>query len=199
MRMIDKKSMIRTHLSASAKVIQKMEKSCVDDIFEITERIIEALRDGKKVLLCGNGGSAADSQHIAAELVCRFQMNRPALTAIALTTDTSILTAVGNDFGFETLFSRQVEGLGREGDILIGLSTSGSSKNVALAMHRAKQRGLVTIAFVGENPGPVSESADVVLRIPSKITARIQEGHATVGHIICDLVEKDLFEKENGE
>ena len=197
--MIDKTPTIRSHLAASAEITQKIAESCVADILEITERLIQAFRDGKKVLLCGNGGSAADSQHIAAELVCRFQMNRSALPAIALTTDTSILTAVGNDFGFETMFSRQVEALGREGDILIGLSTSGASKNVALAMHRAKQKRLITIAFVGENPGPVSESADVVLRIPSKITARIQEGHATVGHIICDLVEKDLFEKENGE
>ncbi len=197
--MIDKTSMIRNHLAASAEITQKIAESCAADILEITERLIRAFRDGKKALLCGNGGSAADAQHIAAELVCRFQMNRPALPAIALTTDTSILTAVGNDFGFETLFSRQVEALGREGDIFIGLSTSGSSKNVALAMHQAKQRGLVTIAFVGQNPGPVSESADLVLNIPSEITARIQEGHGIVGHIICDLVEKELFEKESRE
>ncbi len=196
--MTDKLSTIRNHLAASAEVIKKTVDSCTGDILKITERIIYVLRNGKKVLLCGNGGSAADAQHIAAELVCRFQTNRRALPAIALTTDTSILTAVGNDFGFETLFSRQVEALGKEGDILIGLSTSGSSKNVALAMHRAKQMGLITIAFIGQNPGYVSESADLVLRIPSEITARIQEGHATVGHIICDLVEKDLFEKENG-
>jgi D-sedoheptulose 7-phosphate isomerase len=197
--MIDKTSMIRSHLDASVAVTQKIAESCSDVIFEITERIIRALRDGKKVLLCGNGGSAADSQHIAAELVCRFRMNRPALPAIALTTDTSILTAVSNDFGFETLFSRQVEALGREGDILIGLSTSGSSKNVALAMHQAKQGGLFAIAFIGQKSGPVSEFADVILHIPSDITARIQEGHATVGHIICDLVEKELFEKESGD
>jgi D-sedoheptulose 7-phosphate isomerase len=197
--MIDKTSIIRNHLAANIEMTQKIVESCTADILEITEQIIQVLRDGKKVLLCGNGGSAADAQHIAAELVCRFQMNRHALPAIALTTDTSILTAVGNDFGFETLFVRQVEALGREGDILIGLSTSGSSKNVALAVHRAKQMGLITIAFVGQNPGHVSESADLVLSIPSEITARIQEGHATVGHIICDLVEKELFEKENGE
>jgi D-sedoheptulose 7-phosphate isomerase len=195
--MTDYPSEIRAQLCASAQIKHDISETCIEDIVKIFKKVIQALRDGKKILLCGNGGSASDAQHIAAELVCRFQVNRPALPAIALTTDTSILTAVGNDFGFETLFSRQVEALGKKGDILIGLSTSSASKNVALAMHQAKQMGLIPIAFVGQRLGPVDESADLVLHIPSEITARIQEGHATVGHIICDLVEKTLFSKEN--
>lgn len=195
--MIDQKSLIQNQLKASAAIIQEIAESCVSDIINITKQIIQTFRKGKKVLICGNGGSAADAQHMAAELVGRFQMDRLGLPAIALTTDTSILTSVGNDYGFEMIFSRQVEGLGREGDLFIGLSTSGSSKNVVLAMQKAKQMGLVTIAFVGKNRGPVCEMADIVLKIPSKVTARIQEGHQTVGHIVCGLVERELFKKED--
>jgi D-sedoheptulose 7-phosphate isomerase len=193
--MIDQKSLIRNQLKASAALKQEIAESCVSDILNITRQIIQTFQKGKKVLICGNGGSAADAQHMAAELVGRFQMDRSGLPAIALTTDTSILTSVGNDYGFEMIFSRQLEGLGQKGDLLIGLSTSGSSKNVVLAMQKAKQMGLVTIAFVGQNRGPVSETADIELRIPSQVTARIQEGHQTIGHIVCDLVERELFKK----
>ena len=197
--MIDRESVIRDQLMASIKMKEKMAEICVSDILRITEKMIQVFQTGNKVLICGNGGSAADAQHIAAELVGRFQVDRSGLPAIALTTDTSILTSIGNDYGFETIFSRQVEALGQKGDILIGFSTSGSSKNVVLAMKKAKQMGLITIAFVGQNQGPVSGTADIALQIPSQITARIQEGHQMVGHIVCDLVERALFGKENGD
>ncbi len=156
---------------------------------------IDSLKNGGKVMFCGNGGSAADSQHLAAELVGRYKMNRPALNSIALTTDTSILTAVGNDFGYDTIFERQVEGLGKKGDVLVGLSTSGNSKNVLLAMEKAKTLGITTIAFTGEKGGKMKEAADIAINVPSDITNHIQEMHIAVGHIICGFIEKELAPK----
>lgn len=142
-------------------------------------------------MLCGNGGSAADSQHIAAEFVGRFHKERISLPAIALTTDTSILTAVGNDYGYDVVFKRQVEGLGREGDVLIGISTSGNSKNVIEAFMEAKAKGIKTIAFTGEKESRSSEVADITLRVPSTVTARIQECHILSGHIICSFIDEE--------
>ena len=151
----------------------------------------DALAAGHKILLCGNGGSAADSQHIAAELIGRFEVERDALAAIALTTDTSALTAIGNDYGYEEVFSRQVAGLGQAGDVLIGFSTSGGSKNVVRAFEVAAKRGVRTIAMTGSKHGVLADMADVWVACPSTRTANIQEGHITIGHLICALIEAE--------
>lgn len=185
---------LRTQLAASIEIKQKMlEGETLDVLQQVTEACITALKAGRKILIAGNGGSAADAQHIAGELVSRFYFNRPALPAIALTTDTSILTAIGNDFGYEKVFERQVEALGREGDVFIGLSTSGSSKNVLLAMEAAKKRGLVCIGLTGAKRGPMNELCDLTLNVPSEDTPRIQEGHITLGHILCAVIEQEIF------
>lgn len=156
---------------------------------------VQAIKQGGKVMFCGNGGSAADSQHLAAELVGRYKMNRPALNSVALTTDTSILTAVGNDFGYDTIFERQVEGIGKKGDVLVGLSTSGNSKNVLLAMEKAESMGITTIAMTGENGGKMKEKADFAINVPSDTTNHIQEMHIAVGHILCGIIEKECAPK----
>ena len=174
------------HLDVFGQTMEQMEV-----ISDIAERCRTALTAGQKILFCGNGGSAADAQHLAAELIGRFQKERRSLAAVALTTDTSILTAVANDYGYEEVFARQVEGLGRSGDVLIGISTSGNSKNVVKAVEKARDIGMHTIAFTGEGGGKLSSLCDITLAVPSKVTARIQEMHILVGHIICELVEED--------
>jgi D-sedoheptulose 7-phosphate isomerase len=153
----------------------------------------KALRDGNKLLLAGNGGSAADAQHLAAELVSRFYFDRPGLAAVALTTDTSALTAIGNDYGFERLFARQVDALGRKGDVFIGLSTSGNSPNILKALDEARLKGLVTVGLTGRGGGKMAALCDHCLRMPSSETPRIQEGHIVVGHTLCALVEREMF------
>lgn len=170
-------------------------KELTPTIEKVAQVCINAIKNGNKVMFCGNGGSAADSQHLAAELVGRYKMNRPALNSIALTTDTSILTAVGNDFGYDTIFERQVEGLGKNGDILIGLSTSGNSKNVLLAMAKAKQMGIKTVAMTGYQGGKMKTEADFAINVPSDTTNHIQEMHIAVGHIICGIIEKECAPK----
>jgi D-sedoheptulose 7-phosphate isomerase len=162
----------------------------------IGEEMTRAIVAGKKVLWCGNGGSAADSQHLAAELMGRFQRERCAFPSIALTTDTSILTAIGNDYGYERVFQRQVEALCTRGDVLVGISTSGSSKNVYAALQTARQIGAFTVAFTGQGGGEIAAIADVALCIPSKVTARIQEGHILCGHMLCDWVERSVCEQQ---
>jgi D-sedoheptulose 7-phosphate isomerase len=162
----------------------------------IAEEMTGAILAGKKVLWCGNGGSAADSQHLAAELMGRFRRERCAIPSIALTTDTSILTAVGNDYGYERVFQRQVEALCTKGDLLVGISTSGASKNVCAALHTARQMGAFTVAFTGQGGGEIAAIAHVALRIPSKDTARIQEGHILCGHMLCDWVERAVCERQ---
>lgn len=152
-----------------------------------------ALRAGNKIIFCGNGGSAADSQHLAAELVGRYKLNRKAMNAMALTVDTSILTAVANDYGYDTVFARQLEGIGNKGDVLVGLSTSGNSRNVVLAMELAKQMGVATIALTGEKGGSMKELADCALAVPSSATNHIQEMHIALGHIICGMVEESIY------
>jgi len=152
--------------------------------------LVEALQRGGKILLCGNGGSAADAQHIAAEMVGRFNHRRPGLPALALTTDTSVLTSVANDFGYEHVFSRQVEALGREGDVLVGLSTSGNSRNVLAAMHRAREMGLLTVALLGGDGGALKAVAGHALVVPSNATPIIQECHIMLGHILCGMVDE---------
>ena len=175
---IDVKSRIlRTHLP----LIEKAAKT-----------VFECLKNGNKVLFFGNGGSASDSQHLAAEFVGRYEKERRGLPAIALSTDTSILTAVGNDYGFDKIFERQVEALGRKGDVAIGISTSGNSRNVILGLKKAKALGLVTIGFSGKNGGELHSMVEVSIVVPSQKTARIQESHIMIGHIICERVD-ELF------
>ena len=174
------------HLDVFGKTMEQM-----DVIQLMAERCKEALKAGNKVLFCGNGGSAADAQHLAAELIGRFQKERRSLASIALTTDTSILTAVANDYGYDEVFARQVEGLGRSGDVLIGISTSGNSANVVKAALKARDTGMYTIAFTGEGGGKLKDICDITFAVPSKVTARIQEMHIMVGHIICELVEEE--------
>ncbi len=161
-------------------------------ILEVGQLIARAIKDGNKVLLFGNGGSAADAQHIAAEMVGRFKKERKALPAIALTTDTSILTAVGNDYGFETIFERQVEALCMPGDIAIGITTSGNSPNVVRGIAKAHDLGATTVAFTGRNGGKVVEVAHYSFVVPSYDTARIQECHITLGHVLCEIIDRLL-------
>ncbi len=165
----------------------------VDNLFRIFSDIAERVKRGSKILLCGNGGSAADAQHIAAELVGRFKMERKPLPAIALTTDTSVLTALSNDYSFKEVFKRQVEALGGEGDVLIAISTSGNSENVNLAVEEAKRRKILTVGFTGKDGGRLKEIADYVVHVKSSSTPRIQEVHITVGHVMCDFIENYLF------
>jgi D-sedoheptulose 7-phosphate isomerase len=162
----------------------------------IAEEMTRAVFAGNKVLWCGNGGSAADSQHMAAELMGRFRRERRGLASIALTTDTSILTAIGNDYGFERVFARQVEALCVKGDVVVGISTSGNSKNVCAALQTAQQLGAFTVALTGAGGGAMASIADITLRIASQDTARIQEGHILCGHMLCDWVELAVCERE---
>jgi len=179
-------------LLASIQVKEELLQTRVKEIIDIASILIECLKKKGKILLCGNGGSASDSQHIAAELVGRFQKERRALPAIALTVNTSILTALANDYGYESVFSRQVEALAERDDVLVGISTSGKAKNVAMAMKQAKKMGLKTVVLTGGDGGELAKLADAALLVPSGITARIQEAHITVGHILCELIEDSL-------
>ena len=164
-----------------------------DRIAQTAERIANGLRNGKKVLLFGNGGSAADAQHLAAEMVGRFGPDRSPLAGISLSTDTSILTALGNDYGYEKIFSRQIEALGNPGDIAVAISTSGNSPNILAAIDAARSKGLFTVGFTGETGGKMKDGVDVLFRVPSRNTPRIQETHLLLGHILCDLVDRELF------
>lgn len=164
----------------------------LDKIISAVKEINKAVKKSRKILLFGNGGSAADSQHIAAEFIGRFKKERRAVGAIALTTDTSCLTALGNDYSFDIIFSRQIEGLGKKGDIAIGISTSGSSKNVIEGIKKAKSLGLKTITLTGCDGGRLSKVSDISIVVPSKDTARIQESHSCIAHAICELVENSI-------
>jgi phosphoheptose isomerase len=164
-------------------------------VLDAAAAIIEALRGGGTLLVFGNGGSAADAQHVAAELVGRFQRERAAMSAIALTTDTSVLTSIGNDYAFERIFARQVEALGRKGDVAFGISTSGASPNVVAALVTARALGLQTIALTGADGGPVGRAAAIHVNVPSDALARVQEVHRTLLHVVCDLVERSLVER----
>lgn len=186
--------MVRTSLRASAEVKNQAADVCADDIVRAAGLISDAVRSGHKILLCGNGGSAADCQHMAAEFVSRLTADfaRPAIAAIALTTDTSFLTAYANDVDFEGVFARQVEALGRQGDVLIGISTSGGSKNVIRAATVAKSLGVKVVILMGHS-GALEELADVAVRVPSRSTQHIQECHLAIEHTICHLVERSVF------
>lgn len=183
---------IKDILLESIQVKEELMRKQIGEIIEITNLIKECLRNSGKVMLFGNGGSASDSQHIAAELVGRFKKDRSALAAIALTTNTSILTAIANDYGYDAVFAKQIEALGRKNDVAIGISTSGKAKNVACGIKQAKKMGLKTIAFTGGDGAELIKLADVSLIVPSSITARVQEAHITIGHIICELIEEGL-------
>lgn len=182
--MVDINQAFREH----AEVLQETE-TLIPDIARLAERMSACLEKGGKVCWMGNGGSAADSQHLAAELVGRFTRERQGLASIALTTDTSILTAVGNDYGYDTVFERQVEALCAPSDVVVGISTSGNSANVLKALRKARDIGACTVAFTGEGGGKMAALVDHCLAVPSQTTARIQEAHLLIGHVLCDWVE----------
>lgn len=188
---------LRLHLNESIAVKQRVLVACERDILVAAARIVACLRNGGKILLCGNGGSAADCQHLAAEFVSVLTQDfpRPGLPAIALTTDTSILTAIGNDFGFEGIFERQVQALGRPGDVLLGISTSGNSENILRAIRCAKESNLGTIALTGAPGAKIAISSELAIRVPSTSTMHIQEAHITIGHILCDVIERSIANK----
>ena len=183
---------IKNNFSEHLDVTRKLLDSSLEQIQLFGELLSNCLQDNGTIFWCGNGGSASDSQHIAAELVGRFNKERQALKSIALTTDTSILTSVGNDYGFENIFSRQLEGLGSSGDILVGISTSGNSENIIRVFQTAKELGIISILLSGKDGGKAKKISDHSLVINSDTTARIQEAHILVGHVLCDLIEERL-------
>ena len=187
---------IQNQLLESISVKQKFLKNHTDAINSAAQKLINAVTGDHKILLCGNGGSAADAQHLAAELVAKLKYRRRAIPALALTTDTSLLTAIANDDDFSDIFARQVEAFGKPGDILIGISTSGNSPNVIKAVVKAKQQDLTTIILSGKNGGQLKELADLSIIVPSENTQRIQECHIAVGHILCDIIEQTVYHSE---
>lgn len=188
------RSKIVSRLLESAEVKKKVAEECLDQIFSSLQLIINIFKKGRKVMICGNGGSAADSQHMAGEFICMLNkaFDRPGLPAIALTTDTSVLTAYANDISFERVFERQVQALGKSGDILIAISTSGNSSNIINAVKAAKASKIATIALTGKK-GRLRKMVDIAIQVPSDNTQYIQESHITIEHILCELVEHDLF------
>jgi D-sedoheptulose 7-phosphate isomerase len=181
-------------LADSIKVKETFIRDNVSNLILLAEKIADAFMRDRKLMLCGNGGSAADAQHIAAEFVNRFMLERPPLPALALTTDTSIITSIGNDYSFDEIFSKQIKALGMEGDVLLAISTSGNSKNVLLAASEAQIRGIYVAGFMGGDGGKLKDIADLALVVDSSVTARIQESHILAGHIICHLVDHILFQ-----
>ena len=187
--------LVQRELEAAAGVIGRMRED--EGVHQLVARMAAicttGLQSGRKLLIAGNGGSAADAQHWAGELVSRFYYDRPGLPALALTTDTSIITAIANDYGYDYVFARQIEALGQEGDVFIGISTSGRSKTILRALQVARSRGIATLGFTGATGGDMADLCDVLLRVPSDLTPRIQEGHEIVGHILCALIERNMF------
>jgi len=191
------KKFIETQIKKSYEVKKSIleNERLINEVLEIGNLLIETYKKGNKLLIAGNGGSAADAQHIAGELVSKFYFDRPALPAIALTTDTSIITAIGNDYGYEYLFSRQIEANGIKGDVFLGISTSGNSKNIIEGIKTAKEKGLITIGLTGESGGKMKELCDYCICVPSIETPRIQESHILIGHILCSIIEEAIFGK----
>lgn len=189
---MQRKNSIAEEITQSIEAKQKLMQYCSDEIHDIAIKLAEVIKSGNKIMLCGNGGSAADSQHIAAELVVRLrsEVNRPAIPAMALTVDTSILTAGGNDIGFDNIFARGVEAYGQKGDVLIAISTSGNSENVIRAVAAAKKKGVMTIGLLGNEGGKLKSDCDDFVVVPSNVTARIQECHILIGHIWCRIIEE---------
>lgn len=192
-----KENLISDYIERSIQTKKELQKTRVEVIARIAELIVDAYKQGNKVLWFGNGGSAADAQHLACELVSRFYLDRKALASIALTTNTSELTAIANDYDFIKVFARQVEALVNPGDVVIGISTSGSSQNVIEGIKEAKRLGAKTVAFTGATGGKLKGCVDFLLTVPSEVTPHIQESHIMIGHIICYLVEKELFGDKN--
>ncbi len=185
-----------TYLNEHTTLFSKLNE-IAPAVLQAGSLIVKTIQKGNKILICGNGGSAADAQHFAAEFVGRFEKERGALPAIALTTDTSILTALGNDYGYDSVFSRQVEGLALAGDTLIGISTSGNSKNILLAVTSAKNKGMKSIGLLGRDGGIIASHVDIPVIVPHSVTARIQEAHVFIIHFWAAFVEKELFSAEN--
>ena len=185
---------IKTQMAESARVKRQMleDDALVKKIEAIAHILVDAYRSGHKTMWAGNGGSAADAQHMAGELVNKFTFDRPGLPALSLSTDTSIITAIGNDYGFERLFARQVEAQGCRGDVFIGISTSGKSKNLVEALKACREKGIISVAIVGANPCPMDDY-DYVIHVPSTVTPRIQECQTLIGHILCYIVEQEIF------
>lgn len=194
-------SLIRHAIEETQATIEKVlaDKALLVAAEQAAQACIDALQSGRKIMLCGNGGSAADSQHIAAELVSRYNYDRPGLCAVALTTDTSALTAIGNDYGYEKVFSRQIEAIGQGGDVLIAISTSGNSPNILKALETAKTKGIMSIGFTGQSGGKMAPLCDMVLKMPSGSTPKIQECHIMFGHIICQMIEDTIFGDKYGK
>ncbi|EAI4216212.1 TPA: D-sedoheptulose 7-phosphate isomerase [Campylobacter jejuni] len=190
-------SYIKEHFQESILVKEQIlkDENLITLIKNASLEVIKAYKNGNKTLLAGNGGSAADAQHIAGEFVSRFYFDRPGIASIALTTDTSILTAIGNDYGYENLFARQVQAQGVKGDVFIGISTSGNSKNILKALELCKQKEIISIGLSGASGGAMNELCDYCIKVPSTCTPRIQEAHILIGHIICAIVEEELFGK----
>ena len=191
--MKDVSALIDLFVNESLRIKAQFFQENKEKIGRTAETIAQGLRTGRKLLFFGNGGSAADSQHLAAEMVGRLGPDRAPLAAIALSTDTSILTAVGNDYGYEKVFARQIEALGHPGDTAIAISTSGNSPSILEALHVARNKGLFTIGFTGETGGKMLDRAEVLFQVPSRVTSRIQETHILLGHILCELVDRELF------
>ena len=192
MKIMTTDNLIHSNIVEHLRTVELVRGTLAETINKIGQLLARSLAKGGTLFWCGNGGSAADSQHLAAELVGRFKKDRRALRSIALTTDTSVLTCVANDYSFDDIFARQVEASGRPGDVLIGISTSGNSENVLRAFKAAKEMNMMTIALLGKGGGPAKELADHALVIPSDSTARIQEAHILIGHILCELIEREL-------
>lgn len=190
-----RQAFIQDELLASAEIKKKIFEACADRIIKAVDLILGALQTKNKILLCGNGGSAADAQHLAAEFVIRMNpaLKRPAIPAIALTTDASVLTAGANDIGYDNVFARSVEALGNPGDVLVAISTSGKSESINRAAAMARSRGMKVIGLLGRDGGATRDLVDVAVIVPSDDTQRIQEGHITIGHIICALVEREMY------
>ncbi len=191
--MNDAERMLDGFIAESHRVQASFFKTYGREVVDVAAVIAAGLREGKKILLFGNGGSAADAQHIAAEFVGRFIPDRPALPALSLATDTSVLTALANDYGYENVFARQIEALGRAGDTAIAISTSGNSPNVLAGIDAARKGGLYTIGFTGESGGKVADRVEVLFPVPSGVTPRIQETHILLGHVLTELVDRQLF------
>jgi D-sedoheptulose 7-phosphate isomerase len=193
--MFDRNKFLEESLLESAETKKSILVKCGEDIFKAIDLLKDSVLNGGKIMFCGNGGSAADSQHLATEFVIRLShdLKRPAIGAVALTTDPSMMTAGANDIGFENVFARYIEGIGNKNDVLVGISTSGNSKNVINAFQTAKGKGIKTLALLGGTGGKMKGMADVEIIIPSSNTQRIQEGHITVGHILCESVERELY------
>ena len=190
---MDIKNYIKSSISTKEQIL--FDETIVKTIEEIASSIVNAYKNGCKVLTAGNGGSAGDAQHIAGELVSKFFFDRPGLSAFSLATDTSILTAIGNDYGYEKSFSRQIQANAKDGDVFIAISTSGNSKNIIMALEEAKKKGVITVGFVGQKQCEMDKYCDYIIHVPSSSTPTIQESHIMIGHIICALVEESIFNK----